>query len=214
MSLADLKADAGKILAATTTAKAPEALADHLLLKKNRSQLVALARQFLLTLAPPPEMLKREAVKPAARRKVGPHRKGTPRPSMPTDEQKAGALIARARTADLIFQHKLRGGKAVGQIKVHELQAIVEKSANNATQMLQRGYEDVVDTFFCASLADHCVATDPFGLVKDMIKATDAAKMMEQAKIRAAEVLRDKSALLAKELIAIAHNRPAAEIGK
>jgi hypothetical protein len=200
MSLAELKVDAKRILESTTAALAPEALADHLLLKKNRSQLVAIAKVFLSTLGP-----KRKAPIPHARRRVGPHRKARERALVPTSEQKTGALAARAQVADLIFEHKLRGGKMLGEIRVHELKAIVEAAAHSATSLLWRGYEDAVDTFLCASLADHCVAADPFGLVKDMIKPSDAVKMLDRAKIRAAEALRDGSARLAKELITSAH---------
>jgi hypothetical protein len=211
MSLTNLKADAAKILQSTARAKAPDVLADHLLLKKNRPQLVALAEFILATLVP-----KREAAKPHARRRAGPHRRRQKRALMPSHEQKAGALLARAHVADQdVFDHKLRGGKKLGDIKVHELANIVEASANTAVQMLNRGYEDIVDTLLCAALGDHCVAADPFGLVKDTIKKTEATKILAQAKIRAAEVLRDKSALLAKELIALAHERGGpAELGR
>jgi hypothetical protein len=203
MSLADLKAAAIQIVQSTSAAAAPEVLADHLLIKKNRPQLIALTKLLLSTLN------KRKNPKPSARRKAGPHRKK--RELVPTSEQKIGALAARSSIADqIIFDHKLRGGKMLGEIKVHELPSIVEKSAGSATAMLTRGYEDAVDTFLCASLADHCVAVDPFVLVKDTVKASVAAKMLERAKLRAAEVLRDKSALLAKELIALAHTPAAA----
>src|SRR6185295_2476516 len=106
-----------------------------------------------------------------SRRRQGLHRKmqqGVPsvptfeeRALVPTPEQKLGALMARSGIADQnVFDHKLRGGKKIGEIRVHELPTIVEASAHSATAMLSRGYEDTVDTFFCASLGDHCVPTD------------------------------------------------------
>ena len=202
MSLATLKADAAKILESTTAAKAPEVLADHLMQKKNRAQLVALAKLLLSSIGP-----KREAAKPTARRKEGPHRKARERALVPSNDQKVANLMARSRIADLIFEHRLRGGKKFGEIRYHELPATIEKSALSATAMLSRGYEDVVDTFLCASALDHGVPSDPFTRIDAVIKPAVAASMLESAKLRAAEVVRDKSALLAKELVALAHAR-------
>jgi hypothetical protein len=204
MSLADLKTEATKILESTMPAKAPEVLADHLLIKKNRAQLVALAKMFLTMVAP-----KRELPKPTARRRTGLHRKHS---TMPTEEQKLGALRARSQAGDLIFSHKLRGGRKIGDVRYNELPGIIEKSASAATAMLNRGYEDAVDAYFCAGIQDYCVPDDPFDEVKNYMKPSETAKLREQAKLRAAEMLRNKTALLAKELIAHAHNRPFTEL--
>jgi hypothetical protein len=211
MSLATLKADAAKILQSTSASRAPDALADHLLLKKNRPQLLALARLLLSTLNTKP---KRDVVKPHARRREGPHRKHQqPRALVPSAAQKVGALIARAHVADQdVFDHKLRGGKKFGDIRINELPAYIERSAYSATAMLTRGLEDAVDTFLCAGAQDICVPSDPFNSIRDTLKKNEANKLMEHAKIRAAEVLRDKSALLAQELIALAHDRGATEL--
>ena len=71
-----------------------------------------------------------------ARRRGGPHRRGT---GMPTAAQKAGALRAASDTASGIFDRKLRGGRRLRSIKIHELRAIVFESGIAAGSFLKRG---------------------------------------------------------------------------
>ena len=148
----------------------------------------------------------REAAKskpgPRSRTRAGPHRHrqlGTP-----TAEQKIGALQAERVLIDTIFDRKLRGGKKLGDIRVHELRATAESSASTATSFLQRGYEDAVETFACVLLSKHCVASDPFAKVRDVIKPKVASEIFVQAQADAAKALADSSGRLAQELIAAA----------
>jgi hypothetical protein len=139
-----------------------------------------------------------------SRRRVGPHRRAARPKPMPTTSQKAGALAAERTFATTIFDRKLRGGRKLGEVRIHELRAIAEESANTATSFLQRGYDDAVETFACVMLSKHCVAADPFAKVRDTIKPTTASAIFESAKIKAAQMLRDGGATLAQNLIAAA----------
>jgi hypothetical protein len=137
-----------------------------------------------------------------SRRRPGPHRKPTP-----TRAQKLGALKAEKTYVETVFDRKMRGGRKLGEIRVHELRAIAEASASTATSFLQRGYEDAVETFACVALSNYCVTSDPFAKVRDVIKPSVATTIFEKAKISAAESLRDGSGRLAKELLAAAQKQ-------
>ena len=69
---------------------------------------------------------------------------------------------------------------------------------------MARGYEDGVDAVFCILLASHCVAAEPFSMVKDTIKPAVAAQMLEAAKIKAAQIISEGGARLEKDLIEMA----------
>jgi hypothetical protein len=177
----------------------------------------ALAKQIAadgdLRLALALDFIKRFEAKPkketASRRRVGPHRSNHGRRSggVPTTAQKVGAVRAQKLYAETIFDRKLRGGRKLGDVHVHELRAIAESSALTAVSFLQRGYDDAVEVFACTMLTKHCVASDPFAKVRDVIKASIATSIFDKAKIKAAEMLRDGGAKIARELIAAAQQQ-------
>ena len=139
-----------------------------------------------------------------SRRRPGPHRRPA---KMPTRAQKTGAIRAEQTYVETIFDRKLRGGRKLGDVPVHELRAIAEASAETAVSFLTRGYEDAVEVIACTMLSKFCVASDPFARIRDVIKPAVVSKIFDQAKIKAAEELRDGSAKLAKNLIAIAQQQ-------
>lgn len=166
-------------------------------LEKDQQLRFALLLLFLKSVAP--------KVQPS-RRKAGPHR----RPALsktPSARQKIGALRAERSYTTEIFSRKLRGGRTLGEIHVQELRAIARASAETAISFLGRGYEDAVDTFACTMLANHCVSADPMALVRDAIKSTTAIAAYEQARLAAAEALRDGGAKMAQDLITAAAAR-------
>jgi hypothetical protein len=55
------------------------------------------------------------------------------------------------------------------------------------------------------------VAADPFAKVSDVIPAKVAVEAFEDAKLKAAEVIRDGSAKIAHDLIASARGKPLLE---
>ena len=158
---------------------------------------LALAADYLKKL-PRPERRKEIS----ARRRVGPHRK---RSTTPTAAQKKAAVKAEKIYVETIFDHKIRGGRKLGDVRVNELRAIAENSANTSVSFFQRGYEDAVETFVALMLSRHCVAADPFAKVRDTIKASVVKAVLDKAKISAAELIRDRSAKVAADLIAAAN---------
>ena len=94
---------------------------------------------------------------------------------------------------------------------MHELRAIAESQARTAGDFLQRGYDDAVEAIACIALSEYCVAADPFAKVAEVIPAKVAAKAFEDAKLKAAEVIRDGSAKVAHDLIATARGKPLIE---
>jgi hypothetical protein len=154
----------------------------------------ALALNYLQSIAPK---------EPASRRRPGPHR----RPGgMPTERQKLAAITAERVYTDQIFARKLRGGKTLGEIHVHELRALAKSAAEMTTRFVLRGHEDAVDLFACTALANYCVAADPFALVKDTIKSSVVVSIYEQAKKVAAEKLPLMSEQMTDELINAAND--------
>jgi hypothetical protein len=149
---------------------------------------------------PQPSSGRMKSSKPVGRRREGAHR----RSGIPTKRAKAGAVAAMKTVAHAIFARKIRGAGALGDIHVNELRAIAESQASTATSFLQRGYDDAVESIACVIMSDHCVAADPFAKVSDVIPARVAVKAFEDAKLKAAEVIRDGSAKIAHDLIAAA----------
>ena len=172
------------------------------LLEKDAGLRTAIATQYLSTVAPRA---------PTSRRREGVHRrtktKSLPPPKHPSASQRAANIKASKDVAHEIFKRKLRGGKTLGEIHVNELRAFAQSSAEVATRFLSRGYEDAVDLFACLRLANHCVAADPFMLVKEAIKPTVVVAIYDQAKIDAAEEIASSSGRLAEELLAAATTR-------
>jgi hypothetical protein len=176
-----------------TAAKAAEPLAKLLADDADLRQEIAL--DYLMRLPPkrPSEL--------RSRRREGPHR----RSGMPTAAQKLAAVrVEKAVAAESIFNMKLRGAGPLGDVHIHELRAIAEKSAHIGASFLQRGFIDVVEMFLCLMLTKHCVSSDPFARVRDVIKPKVADEIYTRAKLSAAEALRDRSAQIAKDLIAAA----------
>jgi hypothetical protein len=181
----------------TTHAAATGALADLLAADEDLRRLVAVVvmRQFSDT-----KIVRKKETH--SRRRPGPHRS-----PLPSKAQKAGALRAEKNFTEMIFDRKLRGGRKLGEIRVHELRAIAESSAETATSFLQRGFDDAVETFWCIGLSHHCVSSDPFAKVSDVIKPSVASSIFEKARISAAQSLRDSSGRLARELISQAQQQ-------
>jgi hypothetical protein len=175
-----------------STKAAAAAFAD--LIAKNATLRAAVARDVVERIA---KMSKSKNVH--SRRRVGPHRRHAKTPSK---AQKAGALRAEQTFAEAIFERKLRGGVVLGNVRVHELRAIAEKTATTATSFLARGYDDAVEVIGLTMLSKHCVASDPFALLRDVIKPSVVPNTFERARIKAAEMIRDSSAKIARDLLA------------
>jgi hypothetical protein len=156
----------------------------------------ALELQYLRSVAPPPA---------TSRRRSGKHRR--PAAKLPSAKQKAANIAVAKDYAHEIFKRKLRGGKMLGQIRVNELRAFAQASAQVATQFLNRGYEDAVDLFACIRLANHCQTSDPDVLVKDAIKPAVVVAIYDRARIDAAEEIATRGATLTQELISAAATR-------
>lgn len=79
------------------------------------------------------------------------------------------------------------------------------------TRFMNRGYEDAVDLFACTALANHCVAADPFALVRDTIKSSVVISIYEKAQKAAAEAISSNSDRLSQELIDAADDQSTPE---
>jgi hypothetical protein len=188
-----LKSTAIGLLKDRTFTAAVKALAD--LLATDAKLRDAIADDYLARL----RAKRAPAPKPHSRRRVGPHRS-----PLPTKAQKAGALAAEKTYATAIFDRQIRGGRRLGDVRIHELRAVAEQAATTAVSFLQRGYDDAVETFLCVMLSKHCVAAEPFTTVEQAIKPSVATAILDKAKVRAAEMLRDGGAKMARELVAAA----------
>jgi hypothetical protein len=183
-----------------TISAAAKPMADKL---AKDAELRLLAATEILRLVAPKSA--RKKLEPRSMRRTGPHRRPeTGRKKLPTAQQKTGALQAERAYRDEIFDRKIRGGRKLGDLRVHELRAVAQASAETAASFLTRGYEDAVLTIACTMMAGHCVAADPHATVRDTIKATVATNIFERAQLRAAETIRDGSARLAHELLSVA----------
>lgn len=183
-----------------TISAATKPMADKL---ARDAELRLLAATEILRLVAPKSARKKP--EPRSMRRTGPHRKPeAKRKNLPSAQQKTGALQAERTYRDEIFERKIRGGRKLGDLRVHELRAVAHASAETATSFLTRGYEDAVLTIACTMLAGHCVAADPHATVRDTIKPSVASSIFERAQVKAAETIRDGSARLATELLAIA----------
>lgn len=139
-----------------------------------------------------------------ARRRIGPHRKPI---GVPTAAQKTGALIAEQNYTTTIFDRKLRGGRKVGDVRMHEVTAISKQSAGNMARFITRGFEDGVEMMALAMMAKHCVAADPYAKLRDILKPTLAEKIFKQAEIATAAWLAEESSGLANRLIQVAEQQ-------
>jgi len=166
---------------------------------------------------PPPPQARARVTKtaspssqPKGRRRQGKHRR-TAAVGTPSSRAKAGAVAAMKLATAEIFNRKIRGAGRLGNVRMHELRAIAESQARTAGDFLQRGYDDAVEAIACIALSEYCVAADPFAKVAEVIPAKVAAKAFEDAKLKAAEVIRDGSAKVAHDLIATARGKPLIE---
>lgn len=170
----------------------------------NRPLLIALVADFLARLpdVAAPEQSTSEPTElqkgPIARQREGKHRRPT---KVPGPLARAGEIASRKHLADSIFLRSIRGAGPLGRIKMHELRTIAQSQASIAVEFLHRGYDDAVEAILCKSIAEHCVAADPFAAVEDVISAAKAAEFEETARMRAAQVLRDGGARIARDLI-------------
>lgn len=138
-----------------------------------------------------------------ARRREGPHR--SPKSSkLPTKTQKEGAIRAAQSITMAIFDRKIRGGKKLGDVKMYEIRAISEKAADDMAFFLNRGFEDGVEAFGMTMLARHCVAADPDTKLRDLVKPVFAQKCFQEAAIKVAEFMANRSKTLKHDLIAAA----------
>jgi hypothetical protein len=173
----------------------------------NRQLLIALVADYLGRLPSSVTVQPRAKAavppKPVGRRRQGKHRR-TAAIGTPSSRAKAGAVAAMKLASAEIFNRKIRGVGRLGNIHVHELRAIAESQAATAASFLQRGYDDAVEAIACITLTQHCVAADPFAKVVDIIPEKIAIKAFDDAKLKAAEVIRDGSAKVAHDLIAAA----------
>jgi hypothetical protein len=180
----------------------------------NRPLLIVLVADFLTRLPSSATTQSRAQAaappKPIGRRRQGKHRR-TAAIGTPSVRAKAGAVAAMKLASAEIFNRKIRGVGRLGNIHVHELRAIAESQAATAASFLQRGYDDAVEAIACITLTQHCVAADPFAKVVDVIPEKVAIKAFNDAKIKAAEVIRDGSAKVAHDLIAAARGTPLVE---
>lgn len=187
--------------------KAAPKLARKLLENASRPLLIALCANYLSALpksedAPAPKPTARKPVKAHSRRREGAHR----RTGLPTSKQRAGAIAAKSIVADEIFLRKIRGEGPLGSIQVNRLRAIAESQSMTAVSFLERGYDDAVEAIVCQTLSDYCVTADPFAKVVDVIPAKVAEKAFKDARIQAAEIIRDGSAKIAHDLVESARN--------
>jgi hypothetical protein len=134
-----------------------------------------------------------------SRRREGAHRRPA---KLPTPGQQAAALKAKKVVYDAIFQRKIRGGKMIGDVRIHELPALAQSHAATAGSFSQRGYDDGVDAIVFTMVQNHCVAADPFGKVADTISARALKRIYAEAEIKSAEIMRDAAARTASDLIA------------
>jgi hypothetical protein len=188
--------------------KAAAMLARSLVESSKRPLLIAFIIDYLERL-PGASKARHKALKPIGRRREGRHRRrmiGTP-----SAQAKAGAAAAAKAIQHEIFARRIRGAGVLGKIHVHELRAIAESQASTAASFLQRGYDDAVEAIACITLSGYCVAADPFAKVSDVIPAKVAVEAFEDAKLKAAEVIRDGSAKIAHDLIASARGKPLLE---
>ena len=147
----------------------------------------------------------------ASRRRSGKHRRSTIA-KLPSASQKAANISVAKNYAHEIFARKLRGGKTLGEIRINELRAFAQASAQVATQFLNRGYEDAVDLFACIRLSNYCVATDPDALVRDCIKPSVMVAIYDRARIDAAEEIATRGATLTQDLLTAAATRSQKQI--
>jgi hypothetical protein len=195
----DLKQAAEKIVAKTKNfAEAAAELADKLAADK----VLRFAAAMTIVEQLPKRASKRKEL--PSRRRVGPHRKPT---GMPTAAQKTGAMQAEQSYAATIFDRKLRGGRKVGDVRMHEIRAIATQAAQNFGKFINRGFEDGVEMMGLSMLAKHAVASDPYSKVRDVIKPALAEKIFKQAEIATAQWLAEESSGLANRLIQVAERQ-------
>jgi hypothetical protein len=204
--LAALAADAMRTV---DIKRAAPKLARTLMENANRPLLIALVADFLtrqpdvaklpITTTESTELQTQHAEKgPIGRRREGKHRRPT---KVPGPLARAGEIASRKHLADSIFSRSIRGAGPLGRIKMHELRTIAQGQAFLAVEFLHRGYDDAVEAILCKLISEHCMSADPFAAVEDVISAAKAAEFEETARLRAAKVLRDGGARIARDLI-------------
>jgi hypothetical protein len=139
-----------------------------------------------------------------SRRRAGAHRA---KAKLPTAAQKTGALRAEQASTEMIYERKLRGGRQVGDVRMHEIKAIAEMSADNSLKFLFRGFEDAVEFFALTAISKHCVASDPYAKLRDIVKPSIIAKAFQKGAIDATEAMRDGAGELKRRLIAAAQSQ-------
>jgi hypothetical protein len=115
---------------------------------------------------------------PAGRRREGKHRRVAVLKT-PSAAARAGEIAASRTAAHAIFSRKIRGGRLLGDISMHELRAIAQNAANTMIDFLNRGYDDGVDAMTCQILSHHGVAADPFATLKSQQRHKPAQIEME-----------------------------------
>jgi hypothetical protein len=195
----DLKVAAEKIV---SEAKTPAAAATALAARLADDKSLRLAAAMAIIDALPKRAGKRRELH--SRRRVGPHRKPI---GVPTAAQKTGALKAEQSYTDTIFDRKLRGGRKVGDVRMHEIRAIATQAAENFAKFINRGFEDGVEMMGLSMLAKHAVASDPYLKVRDVIKPALAEKIFKQAEVATAQWLAEESSGLAHRLIQVAERQ-------
>jgi hypothetical protein len=146
-----------------------------------------------------------EQEKPVASRgKTGPHRRGraAPKPKLPTEAQKKGAIRAAVAEATTFLDTKrLRDGRAIGDVLLVELPRLALGAANKSVTFLSRGMEDAADAILCQKLAQHVQPSSSDAKVRDAIKPEVVEKLHAEAQLMAAQRIADAAARTARELL-------------
>jgi hypothetical protein len=193
--------------------QAAPAFARELIEDTNRPLLVALTAVYLTSVAAEPVVAEATFVPPPVEPKAAPSAAAAPpaarrrkrrRSGTPTAGARAGAIAAMQLEATTIFELRIRGIGKLGDIHVHQLRALAKNKAIGAADEVRRGLNSGVHSIAFGIMADHCVAVHSYTKVREAIPAHVMVAAYEQAKIRAAEILRDGAAKIASDLIASA----------
>lgn len=140
-----------------------------------------------------------------SRGKEGPHRRGRAKAKpagMPTASQKEAAIHMATKVAvSILDKHRLRDGRAIGDVLLVELPKLALGAANKSVTFLNRGMEDAVDAILCQKLAAHVQPTGSDQRVRDAVKPAVVEKLHAEAQIVAAQRIADAAARTARELL-------------